>query len=61
LLCWLSFGSAFASSDDVLADVLSTLVASCLEEVREHAEHCWPQFDAVPRDELVGIRTRSRF
>jgi len=40
-----------------LGDVLSTLVASglVLEEVREHAEHFWPQFDAVPRDELARL------
>jgi hypothetical protein len=33
------------------------LVASglVLEEVREHAEHFWPQFDAVPRDELARL------
>ena len=23
--------------------------------VREHAEHCWPQFDAVPGDELARL------
>ena len=40
-----------------LGDVLSTLVASglVLEEVREHAEHFWPQFDAVPRHELARL------
>ena len=40
-----------------LGDVLSTLVASglVLEEVREHAEHFWPQFDAVPHNELARL------
>ena len=40
-----------------LGDVLSTCVASglVLEEVREHAEHFWPQFEAVPRDEFVRL------
>jgi len=40
-----------------LGDVLSTLIASglVLEEVREHAEHFWPQFDAVPSKELARL------
>jgi len=40
-----------------LGDVLSTLVASglVLEEVREHAEHFWPQFEDVPRHELTKL------
>jgi SAM-dependent methyltransferase len=40
-----------------LGDVLSTLVASrrVLAEVHEHAEHFWPQFDAVPPSELARL------
>ena len=40
-----------------LGDVLSALVARglALDEVREHAEHFWPQFDAVPSDELARL------
>jgi SAM-dependent methyltransferase len=40
-----------------LGDILSTLIASglVLEEVREHAEHFWPQFDAVAHAELARL------